>query len=77
MAKQQQEHPNVFSPTEMQKNTWARLRESCARTRAQVTQPSPRIFLYICTPDMIEKRGENIVLPPKIHWKLALKSQRS
>ena len=56
MAKQQQEHPNVFSPIEMQENMWARLRESCA----QVTQPSPRIFLYICTPDMIEKRGENL-----------------
>ena len=28
---------------------WARLRESCARARVRVTQPSPRISLHICT----------------------------
>ena len=33
--------------TEMQENTWDRLRES-STLQGRVTQPSPRIFLHIC-----------------------------
>ena len=35
--------------TEMQENMWANLCECHARARLQVTQPSPHIFLNICT----------------------------
>ena len=34
--------------TEIEENTWAKLRESRARDRARVTQPTPCIFLHIC-----------------------------
>ena len=51
-------HPVMCTPsTEMQLNTLARLRESPMCSRAQVTQPSPRIYLHIC---MVYKRHREI-----------------
>ena len=35
--------------TEIQENMWARLRGSRVLARARVTQPSPRIFMHMCT----------------------------
>ena len=41
----------------MQENAWARLRESRAHARTRVTQPSPRIFLHICSACKKETRA--------------------
>ena len=46
--------------TEVQENTWARLRESRMHTRVWVTQPSPYIFLHICIVGTLFFQAKNI-----------------
>ena len=53
--------------TDMQENTWARLRESRTHARARVTQPSPCIFLHISVQDFPHPTSKHIgyLMPPQ------------
>ena len=57
----------TFYCTDMQENSWAKLRDSRVRGWTRVTEPSPRIFQHVCTVECQTKPIKRCLLEHKIN----------